>query len=337
MKAVRLYATRDLRLCDETIPLLKSHFDTLINVTSIGVCGSDLHWFEESGIGDARLNQPLVLGHEFGAVIAGGPRAGERVAVDPAIPCMRCEYCTEGNSNLCEHTIFSGHGNQDGALREFMAWPAENLHRLPESLTDDDAAMLEPLGVAIHGVDLGHIKTGMTVGVFGAGPIGLLIQQVARVAGATTLYATDRRAHRLDAAAELGAHKTYQADDARSEAAAILSETRGRGVDVAFECAGDNAAVEAACAATKPGGTVVLMGIPADDRTAFTASIARRKGLTIRMARRMKPVYPRAIALLTQGRVNVRALVTHRFPLAQTAQAFAVAARREGLKVIVHV
>ena len=337
MKAIRLHAIHDLRVHDETAPTLQenSRFDTLLKVTSTGVCGSDLHWFEEGGIGDAKLKAPLVLGHEFAAIAENGPYKGRRVAADPAIPCGHCEQCLEGNSNLCNHVIFSGHGSQDGSLREYMLWPHENLHLLPDEVSDDDGAMLEPLGVAIHAVDLGHIKTGMRVGVFGVGTIGLLTQQVARAAGATEIYVSDRRQHRLDAAEELGAHHLYVADDHFTESQAVLTDTQKRGLDVVFECAGDNSAVESAIAACKPGGTVVLVGIPGDDRSSFTASTARRKGLTIRMSRRMKPVYPRAISLVQRGRVNVRALVSRRFPLDQAQQAFEVAQVRQAIKVMI--
>jgi L-iditol 2-dehydrogenase len=335
MRAIRLHNIHDLRAHDESVPTTDDTFDTLLKVTSVGVCGSDLHWFEEGGIGDAKLKRPLVLGHEFAAVVESGPLKGRRVAVDPAIPCGRCELCLAGHSNLCEKTMFSGHGSIDGALREYMPWPSENLHLLPDSVSDDDGALLEPLGVAIHAVDLGHLKTGMSVGVFGVGAIGLLTQQVARAAGATDIFVTDRRRHRLDASEELGAHHTYLADDAFSESQAILADTNKRGLDVAFECAGDNATVESAFNAVKPGGTVVLVGIPSDDRTSFTASVARRKGLTIKMSRRMKPVYPRAIALVQRGMVNVRALVSARFKLAEAQAAFENAQRREGLKVVI--
>ena len=200
-------------------------------------------------------------------------------------------------------------------------------------MTDVEGAMLEPLGVAIHAVDLGRIRPGMTVGVFGCGPIGLLVLQVARAAGAARLIATEKLPHRLEAARSLGA-AVFQADDGR-ESAAVLAITGGTGVDVAFEATEENGAVETAIAATRPGGRVILVGIPADDRTAFTASVARRKGLTIKLARRMKHAYPRAIRLVETGMVDVRSLVTDRFPLARFHQAFSVARKREGLKAII--
>lgn len=330
---MRLHAAGDLRLHDEPMPV-PGPDEALVRVTAVGLCGSDLHWFGEAGIGDARIAQPLVLGHEFAGVIDSGERRGERVAIDPAIPCEQCEFCHEGNPNLCIALHFAGHGADDGALREYVTWPFRCLHPLPVSMTDADGAMLEPLGVALHAVDLGKVKPGMTVGVFGCGPIGLLVLQVARAAGATPIIATDKLAHRLEAARSFGAAMVIQADRGR-ENADVWAATNGRGVDVAVEAAGENDAVESAIAASKPGGRVVLAGIPADDRTAFTASVARRKGLMIKLSRRMKHTYPRAIRLVQSGAVDVRSLVTHRFPLEKTNEAFVVAQKREGLKVII--
>ena len=314
MKSLRLHAIGDVRLHDEPAPVPRDG-EVLVRVTSVGLCGSDLHWFSEGLIGDARLIRPLVLGHEF----AGVTEDGRRVAVDPAVPCERCEYCRAGHPNLCSNQHFAGHGTDDGGLRECLAWPARCLIPLPDSLSDADGALLEPLGVALHAVDLGKVKPGLTVGVFGCGPIGLLILQVARAAGATTLFVTDPLEHRRAAAA----HHGGEAWDGHTA------------VDVAFECAGVQGAVDDAIAAARPGARVVLVGIPADDRTSFSASVARRKGLTLKLSRRMGHTYPRAIRLAESGAVDLRSLVTHRFPLEQAGEAFAVAQRREGLKVVV--
>jgi len=327
MKVVRLHGVGDLRLHDEPMPQ-PGPGESLVRVTAVGLCGSDLHWFSEAGIGDVRLARPLVLGHEF----AGVTEDGRRVAVDPAIACGQCEFCQQGHPNLCEALHFAGQGTDDGALCEYVAWPTHCLFPLPDSLTDADGVMLEPLGVALFSVELGHVGPGMTVGVFGCGPIGLLTLQVARAAGATHLFATDTLPHRRQIAQALGA-QAFAADG--HEAEAILSATRGRGVDVALEAAGVNEAMEAAITSVRRGGRVVLIGIPADDRISFNASIARRKGLTIKMVRRMKHTYPRAIQLVERGLVDVRSLVTHRFPLEQAPQAFSIASKRQGLKVII--
>jgi L-iditol 2-dehydrogenase len=330
VRAARLHGPRDVRVHDEECPT-PGPGEALVRIEAVGLCGSDLHWYEEGGIGGDRIRHPVVPGHET----AGRTEDGRLVAIEPAIPCGHCALCVEGHPNLCPGIRFSGHGELDGSMREWMAWPSHNLFALPEGLTATDGAMLEPLGVAIHTVDLAHVRPGASVGVFGAGPIGLFCLQVARAAGAAPLVATDlaSRPHRLEAAGALGA-RAFPAEEGR-EAKAIRDAVGGYGLDVAIEAAGVQAAVDAAVESVRPGGRVVLAGIPADERTSIRASAARRKGLTIVFVRRMKHTYPRAIALATAGRADLRSLVTHRFPLAEAAKAFEVAALREGLKVIV--
>jgi L-iditol 2-dehydrogenase len=335
MRVARLYGAGDIRLTDEAVPEVPAEH-SLVRVAAVGLCGSDLHWYAEAGIGDARLGHPLVIGHEFAGVIEGGPRHGEPVALDPAIPCGVCELCQEGHRNLCVRIRFAGHGTQDGALREFVAWPSALLHSLPAGLTTTDGAMLEPLGVAIHAVDLAHLRVGASVGVFGCGPIGLLLLQVARAAGAATIVAVDPLPHRLEAARQFGADLALTPDEVGDPG--TLAERAGGnryGVHVAFEVAGTDDAVALAVSAARPGARVVLVGIPAGDRTSFPAGHARRKGLTILMSRRMKEVYPRAVDLVRSGRVDVRSVVSAAFPLAEVDKAFEVAVARTGLKVVV--
>jgi L-iditol 2-dehydrogenase len=335
MKVLRLYGPHDLRLHSEAQPI-PAPDQALVRVTAVGVCGSDLHWFDEAGIGDAQITRPLVLGHEMAGVVADqtSPLHGQRVALDPAIPCQTCEFCQEGSPNLCVNLLFAGHGLTDGGLQEFLAWPERCLYPLPDGLSDCDGAMLEPLGVALYAVDLANLKPGMALGVFGCGPIGLLIIQLARLSGATRIIATDRMPHRLDAAREFGATDVFLVDDGWVDEP-VLKASGGSGVPLAFEVAGENQAVETAIAAARPGGRVVLVGIPYPDKTSFIASTARRKGLTLQLCRRMKFTYPRAIRLVEQGLVDVRSLVTHCFPLSQAEQAFHTAQTRQGLKVIV--
>lgn len=338
MKVARLHAVGDVRLHDEAAPIPGAN-EELVRVTAVGLCGSDLHWFSEGGIGDAVLAQPLVIGHELAGIIADGPRAGLRVAIDPAIPCNVCATCLRGHRNICPQVIFAGHGAQDGGLRELMAWPSHLLHPLPDGIDDADGAVLEPLGVAIHAVDLGRARVGATVGVVGCGPIGLLLLQVARAAGARTIVAADPLRHRRNAASGYGADLVLDPADASVGAdptTALADAGLHEGLDVVYEIAGTDDAVALAMALARPGARVVLGGIPDDDRTTFPAALARRRGLTIAMSRRMGEVYPRAMALVEQGRVDVRSVVSHRYGLVDVGEAFEVASRREGLKVVVH-
>jgi L-iditol 2-dehydrogenase len=326
MNVVRLHGPGDLRLHQEAVPRPAAG-EILLRVSAVGICGSDLHWFEEGAIGEARLTDPVVLGHEF----AGVDEAGRRVAVDPSIACGECEICREGNPNLCENIVFAGYGKQEGALREYLAWPERVCFPIPSTISDADGVMLEPLGVAIHAVDLAHLKPDMRVAVLGCGPIGLLILQLVRLLGVRRILATEVLPHRLEAARRLGF------DDCRLVEQSAVTLADAEPPHVVFECAGDNAAVETAVNILRPGGKILLAGIPPDDRTSFRASVARRKGITFLMVRRMKHTYPRAIELVQNGRIDVRSLVTHRFPLPRAREAFAAAARREGIKVIIEV
>ncbi|MGK5683000.1 zinc-dependent alcohol dehydrogenase [Actinoplanes sp. URMC 104] len=318
MRVARLHGAGDVRLHDEDQPS-PGEGEQLVEVTSVGVCGSDLHWFTEGGIGDAAVARPLVLGHEMAGVIRGGADDGVRVAIDPALPCGHCEPCERGDPNLCLNIVFAGHGSCDGGLRQFLTWPAHRLHRLPDALSDDDGAVLEPLGVALHAMDLGHQRMASTAAVVGCGPIGLLLVQLARRHGATRVLAAEPLPHRMAAAEKFGA-----------EAAT------GDGLaDVVYEVSGSEEAVDTALRLAKPGARVVLVGIPDGDRTSFSAALARRKGLTLVLARRMGEVYPRAIDLAARGLVDLAPLVSDVFPLDDVTGALATAAARTGLKVIV--
>jgi L-iditol 2-dehydrogenase len=328
VRAARLHGVGDLRIHEEDRPVAAAG-SSLVKVTAVGLCGSDLHWFTEGAIGDARLGgRPLVLGHEFGGVVQGGPLDGRRVAVDPAIPDFTCEQCLAGNHNLCLHMVFAGHGSADGGLREYVAWPDRRLHPVPDGISDAGAAVLEPLGVALHAFDLGHVTVASSVAVVGCGPIGLLMVQVARAAGARSVLAVDPLPHRRAAAAALGADATLAPAEAVEAAADAQAE-------VAFEIAGTDGAVDVALRLARPGARVVLAGIPDGDTTTFPASLARRKGLTLVLVRRMKEMYPRAISLAQRGLVDLDAVTSASYPLARAADALAAAAARTGLKVIV--
>jgi L-iditol 2-dehydrogenase len=328
VRVARLHGVKDVRIDDEDRPPVPAG-SSLVRVTAVGLCGSDLHWFTEGAIGDAQLGgRPLVLGHEFAGVVEGGPLDGRRVAVDPAIPDFTCKPCLEGNHNLCLNIRFAGHGSVDGALREYLAWPDRRLHPIPGSVSDAGGAVLEPLGVALHAFDLGHVKVASSVAVVGCGPIGLLMIQVARALGARNVLAVEPLPHRRAAARSLGADAALTPAEAAEPAAA------GQ-VDVAFEAAGTDDAVNTAMRLARPGARVVLAGIPDADTTTFSASLARRKGLTLVLVRRMKEMYPRAISLAERGLVDLDAVVSASYPITQTAAALTEAAARTGLKVIV--
>lgn len=371
MLAARLHGARDLRVERIPRPAPPGRGQVLLRVKATGVCGSDLHFYQDGRIGDTVIREPLCIGHEFSGVVeAVGPdctdgnfqplKPGTRVAVDPAQPCGHCEQCEHGHPNLCCHLHFCGNFPCGGSLCEWMLMPAHSCFPVPRAIDDEAAALLEPLGVAIHAVDFAKLRVGHSVAIIGAGPIGLLILQMAKLAGADPIFITDKFPWRLKLAEKLGGIPIrYDQDsgtgvspvrsgtepngrDARattgSAAQRVLKETHGRGVDVAIEAAWADQSVAQAADMLRLGGRLVIVGISGcDDRLELKASNARRKGLTIIMSRRMKHTYPRAIRLAESSRVDLRGLVSHRFPLKQSPAAFKLNAgyNDEVVKVII--
>ena len=332
MRAIGLFGLHDLRAIRMPHPGQPGRGEVLLKVASVGICGSDHHYYHEGAIGSAIVDAGMVMGHEFSGWVAAvgdgvdGLEIGQLVAVEPAIPCGTCESCLHGHPNLCPEVLFCGSPNHIGALADYIRMPAENCFPLPGGMTPDEGAMLEPLGVAIHTVDLAHLKVGETVAVLGAGPIGLFTARLARAAGAGAVYVTEPLAYRREVALATAADLAF--DPSREDVvAAILQATGGRGVDVAFEAAGAAETPDQAAQVTRPGGKVVVVGIPDDDTMRMSASAVRRKGLTIKLVRRMKHTYPRAIELVQSGSVDAARMATHAFTAEQADQAFALVDR----------
>jgi L-iditol 2-dehydrogenase len=329
MDALRLHAIGDLRLepLHEPVP---APGEEILRVTAVGLCGSDLHWFVDGGTG-TRITRPLVLGHEAGGVIESGPRAGQRVALEPSAACGHCDPCRAGHGNLCPNVRFAGHSTTDGALRPRMAWPGRLLLPVPDVIPDDHVALLEPLGIALHAIGLGHVRAGMSAAVVGCGPVGLLLIRALRGVGARRIVATDRLAHRVAAARASGADEVALVDGQGGGPSAAWEP-----VDVAFECAGEDPALETALDLARIGGRVVLVGIPGEGRVAFRATLAREKGLTLVMARRMQTQHLlRAIEMVDDGLVDLGGLISASYGLADGVAAFEALASRGGLKIIV--
>lgn len=336
-RAAYLYGPRDIRVGD--IPdEMPGPGDVLLDVTAVGICGSDLHTYLNGEIGGTVAESPLILGHEAaGRVVALGPgvesdfTVGQPVAIDPGLPCGVCELCLDGYPNLCTNLHFIGLWPRHGALRTQMVHPARYCVALPDSIDPLSAALLEPLGVALHAINLAKIKVNDDVLIIGCGAIGLLIIQLARLAGARRIFVSDQHAWRLDLAKTYGADVVLNAREA-DIVAHVRDVTGQRGVDVAIESAWVKDTASQCVEAARNGGRVVIVGIPAEDFMTVRASSARRKGLSIKMSRRMKHTYAASIDLVVHGKVTLEALATHRFGLAQTQDAFETASMyRDGV------
>jgi L-iditol 2-dehydrogenase len=334
MRVSKLYGIRDVRVEDAPVPE-PGPDEVLLRIASVGTCGSDVHYYVEGAIGDQIVSDPITMGHEFSAWIADKGQdveddleVGQLVAVEPAIPCGECEYCLHGHPNICPNVEFCGTPPIDGVFAEYAVMPAENCFPLPAGFTPDEGALLEPLGIAIHTVDLAHLQVGQTIAILGAGPVGLLTAAVAQAGGAGEIYITEPQARRREFALDYVADAVFNPDE-EDVVAAIMEATDGRGVDIAFEAAGAQETPDQAARVTRPGGKVVVVGIPSEDRMVMTASVVRRKGLTIKMVRRMKHTYPRAIRMVDRGLVDVEALATHAFSLEEIQKAFELVAGYE--------
>jgi len=330
MKAVRLYGPGDMRLVEIDKPT-PGPGEALVQVKAVGICASDVHYYREGRIGDAVVTEPIIMGHEFAGVVAElgpgveGLRVGDRVAVEPAIPCGECELCRAGEINICLGIKFCGTPPYDGALREYIAWPAELCVPVPESMSFAEIAMLEPLAIGVYGVEMVEPVQGRSVGILGAGAIGLSLLQAAKAAGCGKTAVTDLIPERLELARKLGADEAFDAN-----APEIVKKVVGGslGPDIVFEAAGVNEAVVQATEMVRPGGTAVLGGIPDDDVLCVSASVVRRKGLTIKMIRRSRNTLHRALELVKRGEADASSLATHFFPVERIVEAFELAAAR---------
>ncbi len=310
--------------------------EVLVDVSDVGICGSDLHWYDHGRMGDRIVEEPLVLGHESaGRVIEVGQdvdrvAVGDEVAIEPGVPCGRCEYCRSGRYNLCQDVEFMATPGTDGAFREYVAWPADFVYRLPSSVTTREGALCEPISVGIQAVRRADIDVGDTVLVMGAGPIGILAMDVAKAAGATDLVAVDIVPSKLDRAAKRGATLTIDARE--TDVAKAVRDEFGAGVDVAIEATGAPPAIEATLDAPRPDGTVVLVGLAPDETVPMDTFELIRRQIDVRGSYRFANTYPTAISLLAGGEVDATGIMDFEMPLDRIGDAFERATESDVIK-----
>lgn len=340
MRSVDLVAPRTLEVRERPAPE-PGPGEVLIRLRAVGLCGSDMHWYLEGGIGAHRAVYPMVLGHEpAGEIVAvgtgvAGRAPGQLVSVEPTITCGHCEFCLAGRHNNCPNGVFLGGPQAPGFFREYAAVPARNTELVPAGMTIQQAALIEPVAVIVHVLDLIEICPGDTVAVLGAGSIGLLCVAMAKLAGASRVVAADKLAHRLALARTMGADVVVHTP-AESAVDAVLDSTGGRGADVVLDAAGSPETINAAIAACRPTGPVVLIGIPSASLVTLDLVAAMGKELRIVTVKRSNHRGAAAIELLRGGRIP-ETLITHTLPLEKTPEAFEMLAHyRDGVgKVLI--
>lgn len=335
---MKLIALRDMGMTDIPKPKAAGDHDVLIKIERVGVCGSDVHYYTEGAIGTQIVQYPFAVGHEgAGTVESVGPsvtrvKPGDRIAFDPAMPCFECSQCRAGRFHTCLHMRFLGcPGQAEGCLSEYLVMPETSCFLLPDSLTFDEAAIVEPLSIGLYATRLAGDLKGKAIGILGAGPIGLSVLLPAKAAGARTVCMTDKIDARLAIARKAGADWTGNPE--KDEIVDGVKKFDPDMLDIVFECAGEQDAMDQALYLLKPGGKLLLIGIPgAKNRVSFDINLMRRKEICIQNVRRQNECVQPAIDLIASREIDVNVMVTHHFPFEETKTAFdLVADYRDGV------
>jgi L-iditol 2-dehydrogenase len=343
MKAAQLTGIRRFEIREVPDPQIANDTDVLVRVTVVGVCGSDVHYYTEGRIGTQVVEFPFTIGHEAAGVVEGIGRAvrrvrpGDRIAVDPTHACGTCDQCRAGRENTCRRLQFLGCPKQlDGALSEYLVLHEHCCYPIRPRMTAEQAALSEPLGIAVYAVERTFPGRGASAapsissGILGLGPIGQSVFHVLRAAGAGDVYATDKIPERLAFAAPLKPKWTGKPD--HPDAADEILARAPLGLDVVYECSGDPAAIRQAIRLCKPGGRLVVVGIPEVDEIALPVHELRRNEVTVYNIRRQAGCTQKALDLIDKKKVKIDGMVTHRFPLERTQEAFALVANyRDGV------
>lgn len=308
------------------MPQIKAD-EVLVKVQAVGVCGSDLHYYSKGSIGNFVVEYPFILGHEAaGQVVAVGGdvkdlKPGDRVCMEPGIPCMHCEECLTGHYNLCKDVRFWATPPYDGCLCEYVAHPAAFTFKIPDNMSYVEGALVEPLAIGLHAANMGGVKLGQTVAILGAGCIGLVTLLAAKAYGATQLIVGDVIDKRLSKAAEFGAITVNTANEDFSQR--VMALTNGRGADVVIDCAGFSATVQQSLKSARAAGMVIIVGLGADHLDGVDAGMMSTKELTVKSIFRYRNLYPTAINAIADGRIDVKRIVSHSFKFDDTPEAFA--------------
>jgi len=317
MIASVMTGVRKLEMQKRPIPTPKDQ-EVLVKIKHVGVCGSDLHFYESGVLGTNIFKDPLVLGHESsGEVVSVGRdvkslKVGDLVALEPGVPCGKCDYCLSGKYNLCPDVAFMACPGYDGAFVEYVAWPEAWSFKLPDGMNTVEGALIEPLNVGLHAVNQSEIKYGQSAAILGSGCIGLCTLLSLKMAGVTEIYVVDVIQKRLDKAIELGATAIINGKE-NNAVDAIKELTNGKGVDVCFETAGNKFTTQQTVEMIKRGGTVVLVGMSPDSHTPFPTTMLIDKEAKLNTIFRYRHLYPTAIKLVSNKLIPIQKIVSHTF------------------------
>lgn len=343
MKTAVMLGIGQMGFEERDIPVPKDN-EVLVKLEYVGICGSDLHYYETGAIGNYVVKPPFVLGHEPGGVVVETGKnvrhlkVGDRVALEPGKTCGHCEFCKTGNYNLCPDVVFFATPPVDGVFQEYVAHEEDLCFKLPENVSTLEGALIEPLAVGFHAAMQGKARTGQTAVVTGAGCIGLVTIMALKAMGVSKVYVSDVMERRLEKALELGADGVIDASktDTVKE---IMRLTEGHGCDLAIETAGTQATTVQTIHMTKKGATIVLVGYSKSGEMTLPMSLALDKELTFKTVFRYRHIYPMAIEAVASGKVNLKGIVTDIFTLdeVQKAMDYSVNNKSDIVKAVVKI
>lgn len=337
MKSFPLTGIRQMAMLDTPDPKTQAPTDVLIKLGAVGVCGSDVHYYTTGRIGRKVAEYPFIVGHECaGTVVEVGRevthvKVGQRVAVEPAVTCGQCDQCRSGRENTCRKNRFLGcPGQAEGSLSEYLVMPEHNCFPIPDDMGMGEATISEPLAIGIYAVRQSGLARGAKIGILGMGPIGRCVLLPAQLDGCAATYCTDKVDERCAAADRAGA--TWVGNPLRQDVVADVLAQVPLGLDIVFECCGQQEALDQAVQLLRPGGRLMIIGIPEVDRVSFDPGQIRSRELTMVNVRRQRGCVEAALDMVAQRRAEVDAMITHRFPFADSDVAFdTVANYRDGV------
>ncbi len=327
MKSIKLKDIKKLQITNVPKPKIINPDDVLIKVKSVGICGSDIHYFNEGRIGSLMIDFPFTLGHEMAGIVESigqdvtSVKSGKRIAVDPLIACFNCNQCKAGRYHTCRNQKFLGcPGQLEGCLSEYIVMPEECCYPIPDSVSFEAAVLCEPLAIGLYAVHQSILLKNKTAGILGSGPIGLSVMLGCLDSGTEKIYMTDKLDYRCSIAEKNGASGT--GNPLKEDIVATITGNEPELLDVVFECCGKQEAFDQAISIIKPGGKIMIIGIPEFDKYSFKADSARRNEITIQNVRRQNEHTQLTIDKVASNKIDPTFMATHHFPYSETQEAF---------------
>jgi L-iditol 2-dehydrogenase len=327
MKAMKLTGIRKMEMMEVPDPVITSPNDVKIRMTVVGICGSDIHYYTTGQIGSQVVDYPFAVGHEgAGVVVEVGSdvkrvKPGDSIAIEPAMPCWVCDQCLAGRHHTCRKLKFLGcPGQAEGCLSEYIVMPEESCFPLTGKLKADHGSISEPLAIGVYAVKKSGGVKGCDVGILGYGPIGMSVMLSAKAEGARSFTVTDKIQPRLALALKEGASHLF--NPLNEDVVGMIRQQKPLGLDVVFECCGQQEAFDQAIDILKPGGKLVVVGIPEFDRWTMNVELTRRKEISLQFIRRQVDCVQTALDLMETGAINIENMTTHRFPFEATKAGF---------------